>query len=69
MIVNVMAKRCKLSDLTDQETTTAVNLLKRLQIELDEDDEDGQEIVHALQTVVRKFSELKVSFVPHNRPC
>ncbi|CAA7257414.1 unnamed protein product [Cyclocybe aegerita] len=54
-----MGKRRKLSDLTDQETATVVNLLKRFQLELDEDDEDGQEVVHALQTVVRKFSELK----------
>ncbi|KAF8813562.1 hypothetical protein BYT27DRAFT_7239433 [Phlegmacium glaucopus] len=54
-----MAKRHKLSNLTDQETATVVNLLKRFQLELDEDDEDGQEVVHALQTVVRKFSKLK----------
>jgi len=56
------------SDITDQETATVVNLLKRLQLDLDGDDEDGQDVVHALQTVVRKFSELKVSFGPHNMP-
>jgi hypothetical protein len=41
-------------------------LLKRFPLEIDEDDEDGQDVVHALQTVVRKFSELKVCFVPYN---
>ncbi|KAF8175104.1 hypothetical protein BJ912DRAFT_1024534 [Pholiota molesta] len=57
-----MAKRRKLSDLTDQETATVVDLLKRFQLELDEHDDDDREVDLALQTVVRKFSELK--YVP-----
>jgi hypothetical protein len=62
-----MAKRRKLSDITDQETAIVVNLLRRFQLDLDGDDED---VVHALQTatVVGKFSELKVSFGPYNMP-
>jgi hypothetical protein len=65
----MMAKRRKLSDLTDQETATVVDLLKRFQLELDEHDDDDREVDLALQTVVRKFSELKVSFVPYNMLC
>lgn len=61
-----MVKQRKLSDLTDQDATTVLNLLKRFQLELDGGDEDNQEVVQALQTVVRKFSELKVSRTPQH---
>lgn len=46
-----------------------VNLSKRFQLKRDEDDEEGQEVVHALHTVVRKSSAFKVSFLRHNMLC
>ncbi|KAF8152231.1 hypothetical protein B0H34DRAFT_110148 [Crassisporium funariophilum] len=56
---NVMAKRRRLSSLTDQETATLVNLLERFQHKLDEKDGEDGEVVHALKTVMREFSGLK----------
>jgi hypothetical protein len=50
-----MGKRRKLSD---QETAT-VRLLKTFQADLDEDNQ-------AVQTIMRKFGEVKMIFVPHN---
>ncbi|KAJ6567522.1 hypothetical protein B0H10DRAFT_2180230 [Mycena sp. CBHHK59/15] len=54
-----MAKRRKLSELTAEETATVVDFLKRFQDELDEEDEDGQEVVAALGKVVNKLKEVK----------
>jgi hypothetical protein len=61
-----MAKRRKLSDLTNDETAAVVEVLKRFQNELDQDDEDGNEVIGAVQTVLRKLNEVKVSFSPLN---
>ncbi|KJA26940.1 hypothetical protein HYPSUDRAFT_198714 [Hypholoma sublateritium FD-334 SS-4] len=56
-----MTKRRRPLGLTDQDTAAVVNLLKRLHLQLDEDDEDGQEVVHALQTVVRRSGSFKTA--------
>lgn len=64
-----MAKRRKLSDLGHEETSTVVDILQRLQNEIDEEDEDGQEVVDALQKVVRKLKEVRVRIVLTNTSC
>ena len=58
-----MAKRRKLSDLSHEETSTVVDILQRFQNGIDEEDEDGQEVVDALQKVVRKLKEVRVRIV------
>lgn len=58
-----MAKRRKLSDLSYEETSTVVDILQRFQNGIDEEDEDGQEVVDALQKVVRKLKEVRVRIV------
>ena len=64
-----MAKQRKLSDLGHEETSTVVDILQRLQNEIDEEDEDGQEVVDALQKVVRKLKEVRVRIVLTNTSC
>jgi len=64
-----MAKRRKLSDLSHEETSTVVDILQRFQNEIDEEDEDGQEVVDALQKVVRKLKEVRVRIVLTNTSC
>ena len=64
-----MAKRRKLSDVSHEEASTAVNILQRFRNEIDEEDEDGQEVVDALQKVVRKLKEVRVRFVLTNTSC
>ena len=64
-----MAKRRKLSDVSHEEASTAVNILQRFRNEIDEEDEDGQEVVDALQKVVRKLKEVRVRFVHTNTSC
>lgn len=58
-----MAKWRKLSDLSHEEAFTVVDILQRFQNEISEEDEDGQGVVDALQKVVRKLKEVRVSFV------
>ena len=64
-----MAKRRKLSDVSHEEASTAVNILQRFRNEIDEEDEDGQEVVDTLQKVVRKLKEVRVRFVHTNTSC
>ena len=65
-----MAKQRKLSDLSHEGTSTVVNILQRFQNEIDEEDEDGQEVVDALQKeVVRKLKETRVRFVLTTTSC
>ena len=64
-----MAKRRKLSDVSHEEASTTVNILQRFQNEIDKEDEDGQEVVDALQKVVRKLKEVRVRFVHTNTSC
>ncbi|EDR03618.1 uncharacterized protein LACBIDRAFT_331314 [Laccaria bicolor S238N-H82] len=46
-------------DLSHEETSTVVDILQRFQDEIDEEDEDRQEVVDAVQKVVRKLKGVR----------
>ena len=47
----------KPSDLTTEEVSNVVSLLKNLAADLDEEDEDGQIVIENVQNVIRKLSQ------------
>ena len=47
----------KPSDLTSEEVSNVVSLLKNLVADLDEEDEDGQIVIENVQNVIRKLSQ------------
>ena len=47
----------KPSDLTTEEVSNVVSLLKNLVADLDEEDEDGQIVIENVQNVIRKLSQ------------
>ena len=59
----------KPSDLTTEEVSNVVSLLKNLVADLDEEDEDGQIVIENTQNVIRKLSQDTVclGFLPHCR--
>jgi len=52
----------KPSDLTTEEVSNVVSLLKNLVADLDEEDEDGQVVIESVQNVIRKLSQDTVCF-------
>jgi hypothetical protein len=52
----------KPSDLTTEEVSNVVSLLKSLVVDLDPDDEDGQIVIESAQNVIRKLSQDTVCF-------
>ncbi|KAJ6632179.1 hypothetical protein B0H10DRAFT_2206580 [Mycena sp. CBHHK59/15] len=47
----------KPSDLTTEEVSNVVSLLKNLVADLDDEDEDGQIVIESVQNVIRKLSQ------------
>ena len=52
----------KPSDLTTEEVSNVVSLLKDLVADLDEEDADGQIVIENVQNVIRKLSQDTVCF-------
>jgi len=52
----------KPSDLTTEEVSNVVSLLKNLAADLDEEDEDGQIVIESVRNVIRKLSQDTVCF-------
>ena len=52
----------KPSDLTTEEVSNVVSLLKNLVADLDEEDADGQIVTESVQNVIRKLSQDTVCF-------
>ena len=52
----------KPSDLSTEEVSNVVSLLKNLVVGLDEEDEDGQIVIENVQNVIRKLSQDTVCF-------
>ena len=53
----------KPSDLTTEEVSNVVSLLKNLVVDLDEEDEDGQIIIENVQNVIRRLPQGAVKLV------
>jgi len=52
----------KPSDLTTEEVSNVVSLLKNLAAYLDEEDEDGQIVIESVRNVIRKLWQDTVCF-------
>lgn len=50
-------RKRKLSDLTTEQVSNVVSLLKNLMADLDEEDKDGQIVIENVQNVIRKLSQ------------
>ena len=58
-----MAQQCRLFEFTDKETARVFELQKRLEDELDEEDEAGQVVLATLGEFVNKLKEAKASVI------
>jgi len=56
-----MVKKCKLSDLTTQETDMFLQMIENFKQALSEEDEDGKLVIASLDHVAAKLAEVQVS--------